>query len=359
MKKILVIEDNQQVRENIAEILELSEYQVITAENGKVGVDKALSENPDLILCDVMMPVLDGFGVLRILEKKISTAHIPFIFLTAKAEKTDFRKGMNLGADDYITKPFDDVELLDSIEMRLKKSDRLQSAFDGTTEGLSSFINEAKGRLELNKLSSERDTKELRKKDFLYREGEHARQLFFIERGSIKTFKTNDYGKEYITHVYNKGEFLGYQALIQDSPYDESAMAIEESVIRIIPKEDFYTLIHNNKDVAAHFMKILANNVAEKEQQLLSLAYNSIRKRVAEALVALHNKAQQQQQQQQQQANTEVAISISRGDLAAIVGTAKESVIRTLRDFKDEGLVELKGAQIFLQQKSKLAQLPN
>jgi len=117
MKKILVIEDNLEVRENLAEILELSNYIVDIAVNGKEGVQKALSNPPDLILCDVMMPNLDGYGVVKILDSKPITSDIPFVFLTAKAEKSDMRKGMNLGADDYITKPFDDVELLDAIEM--------------------------------------------------------------------------------------------------------------------------------------------------------------------------------------------------------------------------------------------------
>ncbi|MCB0644427.1 MAG: response regulator, partial [Phaeodactylibacter sp.] len=97
MKKILVIEDNEDVRENLEEILELSNYEVYLAENGKKGVELALTHQPDLILCDVMMPELDGYGVLHILGKKPATSDIPFIFLTAKAEKSDFRKGMNLG----------------------------------------------------------------------------------------------------------------------------------------------------------------------------------------------------------------------------------------------------------------------
>jgi len=98
MKKILVIEDNLEVRENVCEILELANYDVVPAHNGKVGVEKAVSELPDLIVCDVMMPELDGFGVLKILSKNRTTYDIPFIFLTAKAEKDDFRKGMGLGA---------------------------------------------------------------------------------------------------------------------------------------------------------------------------------------------------------------------------------------------------------------------
>lgn len=351
MKKILIIEDNLEVRENLAEILELSNYNVMTAENGKIGVEKALKFIPDLILCDVMMPELDGFGVLHILSKKPATADIPFIFLTAKAENTDFRKGMNLGADDYITKPFDDTELLEAIEIRLKKSDRLKKSFDGTSTGLSAFINEARGQKELEKLSESRELKKFRKKDFVYQEGDSPRRLFFIDSGKVKTFRTNEMGKEYITKVYAAGDFIGYNALLQEQPYHESAMAIEDAEISFIPKEDFYVLLHNNRDFSARFIKMLANNVDEKEEKLLSLAYNSIRKRVAEALVILYDRYQTD--------TTQNSISILRDDLAAMVGTAKESVIRTLTDFKNEGLINIEHAKITILNKKKLEDLPN
>ena len=100
MKKILLIEDNENIRENTAEILELANYKVFTAENGKIGVEIALQEKPDLIVCDIMMPVLDGYGVLHLLHKNPAVQHTPFIFLSAKAEREDMRRGMELGADD-------------------------------------------------------------------------------------------------------------------------------------------------------------------------------------------------------------------------------------------------------------------
>lgn len=121
MKKILLIEDNDDIRNNTAEILELSNYEVFTAENGKAGIEQALKHIPDLIICDVMMPVLDGFGVLHSLQKNKSVKNIPFIFLTAKTERSDIRKGMELGADDYITKPFTGTELLNAVDSRIKK----------------------------------------------------------------------------------------------------------------------------------------------------------------------------------------------------------------------------------------------
>ena len=120
-KKVLVIEDNTDIRENVVEILQLADFTVFEADNGKIGVELALKNLPDIILCDIMMPELDGYGVLYLLGKNPETAAIPFIFLTAKAEKVDLRKGMEMGADDYLTKPFDDIELLNAIESRLKK----------------------------------------------------------------------------------------------------------------------------------------------------------------------------------------------------------------------------------------------
>lgn len=129
MKKILVIEDEEFVRENISELLDAEGFDVITAEDGRIGVDLAKAMVPDLILCDVMMPELDGYGVLAALRQEPATAAVPFIFLTAKAAKADFRQGMELGADDYITKPFTRAELLGAITSRFKKQAVVQDRY--------------------------------------------------------------------------------------------------------------------------------------------------------------------------------------------------------------------------------------
>lgn len=121
MKRILLIEDDVTVRENTAELLELSNYEVITASDGKQGCLKAHSVVPDIIVCDIMMPEMDGYGVLQELSKTPKTANIPFIFLSAKTEHKDIRRGMDLGADDYLTKPFEEEDLLSAIESRLAK----------------------------------------------------------------------------------------------------------------------------------------------------------------------------------------------------------------------------------------------
>ena len=348
MRKILVIEDNTEVRENISEILELSDYQVISAPNGKIGVSRALEEKPDLILCDVMMPELDGFGVLRILGKNPDTLEIPFIFLTAKAEQTDFRKGMGLGADDYITKPFDDVELLDAIEMRLNKSAKIKSSFDRSSSGLSSFFNEARAEEELKKLSENREERDMPKRSLVFEEGKRANWLYFLGSGKVKCFKTNDYGKELITHIYNSGDFFGFLPLLRDQPYEESAMVLEDAIIHLIPKKDFNLLLFNNRGFSIQFIKMLANQVSEVEENLIKLAYDSVRQKVAKSLSSLYSKYVD---------GAEARISILREDLASLSGTAKETVIRTLTDFKEEGLIKIEGNEIIIQDVSKLDNL--
>ncbi|NND05598.1 MAG: response regulator [Saprospiraceae bacterium] len=348
MAHILVIEDHEDVRENVAEILSLAGYEVTTAADGKIGVEKALANPPDLILCDVMMPELDGFGVLRILSKNPACMDIPFIFLTAKTEQTDFRKGMGLGADDYITKPFDDVELLDAIEVRLRKVKKLRKSFDGTPEGIQKFYSEAKANQALKKLSENREVLTLNKKTKVFEQGQQAHWLYFITKGKIKCYKTNEYGKELITHIYQKGDFFGFIPLIENSAYQETAAVIEDAKVQLIPKDDFNLLLYSTKDFSIQFIKMLANQVNEVEQNLINLAYDSVRQKVAKSLLSLFDKYE---------IGGKAKFSILREDLAAIAGTAKETVIRTLSDFKDEKLIAIVENDIIIEDDQPLRNL--
>jgi len=343
MKKILLIEDNPEINENTSEILELAGYQVVSAQNGKIGVDLAQKEKPDLIICDIMMPELDGYGVLHILSKKTETSNIPFIFLTAKTEKTDIRKGMNLGADDYLTKPFDDTDLLNAIEARLHKASMLQKLYQSTPEGLDSFIQDAKKVLNLSDLCKDKKIKSYKKKAEVFSEGDAPLNIFFIKSGSVKVFKSHPDGKELITNIYNANDFFGFEPILEGNIYQESAVAMHDSEIVTIPRHDFIMLLQGHPEVSGGFISLLCKKVADKEKQLLNLAYNSVRQRTAEALLKVQDLRDKKEN-----------IQISRDDLAKIVGTASESVIRVLSDFKDEGLIEIESGKIKITQPAKL-----
>ena len=175
MRSILIIDDHNEIRENIAEILTLAGYKTLVAENGKKGVEMALQAIPDLIVCDIMMPELDGYGVLHLLRKNSSTENIPFIFLTAKTERVDFRKGMEMGADDYITKPFDDIELLNAIEVRLKKYEILQGKYTGDEQGVHALRGDLQDSGLLNMQLDQYESEKYSKKSILYQEGKRAK----------------------------------------------------------------------------------------------------------------------------------------------------------------------------------------
>jgi CRP-like cAMP-binding protein/CheY-like chemotaxis protein len=340
------------MRENIAEILELAHYKVITAINGKEGVRLVNEHIPDLIICDIMMPELDGYGVLHLLSKEKSTAHIPFIFLTARSERSDLRKGMNMGADDFLTKPFDDTELLATVEMRLKKNHDMKEEFSRTDDGLTKFMDAARGLVELEKLSHDRRVKIYNRREIIYLEGNLPNGIYFIVKGKVKTNRTSNEGKELVTGLYNEGDFFGYHALLENTMYNDSATTLDDAELIMIPKEDFFKLLFTNSDVAARFIKMLSNNVQEMEERLVRLAYHSVRKRVAEALIDLKNRYATN--------DSEVfSMPVPREDLAAMVGTATESVIRTLSDLKDEKLIEIKGRTITILDAEKLKRLRN
>lgn len=346
MKKILVIEDNTGLRENLSEILELAGYEVESAKNGKEGVEKAKSISPDLIICDVMMPELDGFGVLKILNSNPDTFDIPFIFLTAKVEKGDIRKGMGMGADDYITKPFDDTELLEAVEMRLKKSERLRKAANEGDGNVQQLFSEARAWERLKELSASAELRKYSRKDELFAAGQLPVYLYFIEEGKVKLSKSNEMGKELITHIYSSGQFFGYKAILRKKSYEAGAFAMEPTKVRLIPRNDFEELLMQDREFTAFLIQLIAKEAVETEQQLLELAYSSVRKKAANALLYFIPAEAEDQRK--------VTITAGRDDLASVAGTAKETLIRTLSDFKSEGLISVEGSDITILDVEKL-----
>jgi CRP/FNR family cyclic AMP-dependent transcriptional regulator len=349
MKTVLIIEDNDDIRENVAEILTLSDYKVLTAANGKDGIESAQKNRPDLIICDIMMPGVDGYGVLHVLHKNADTQSIPFIFLTSKSERSDFRAAMELGADDYITKPFAGNELLNAIDSRFRKLEIMKKNLTPDLAGFNELISIVSNK-NLDELTKNNNSTTYKKKHLVYKEGAHPHYLYYILKGKVKTFKTHEDGKDLVMDLYSEGDFLGYVPLLEGGTYKESAETIEETEIVSILKKDFEDIINSNPSIAKKFIGLLAKNLLEKEKQLLGIAYNTLRKKVAESLVSMQKKYHTNKNELYQ-------IDISRDDLATIAGTATESLIRTLSDFKNENLIDIQRGKIIIVDGKRLENL--
>ncbi|NIJ52607.1 response regulator [Dyadobacter arcticus] len=347
-EKILIIEDNDDIRESTAEILEFSGYVVRQANNGKEGVELALRQRPDLILCDIMMPEMDGYGVLYMLGKNLETDSIPFIFLTAKAERIDFRKGMEMGADDYLTKPFDEIELLKAIEGRLAKEQKQKAFHSKTLQRLESLtaVSES-GAANLQALITGRKIRQIKKGQIVYYDGDQPLGIYLVLDGSIKTAKRSEDGRELVTGLFRTDDYLGVSALLLEHAFTETAEALEDSAVCMLQKDSVIALINQYPDIGSQFIRILSNDIHEKEEQLLSLAYHSVRKRLSNVLVKLSTQGQLTE------------FKMSRDELASMAGIASETVSRTLTDFKDEGLIDKKGSMIIIQDLDGLQKMKN
>lgn len=338
MKKVLLIEDDMALRENTAELLELSNYDVETAPNGRIGIEMAKANPPQIVVCDIMMPEVDGYGVLEALSSDPATSHIPFIFLSAKTEHKEIRKGMDMGADDYLTKPFEEEELISAIESRIAKAMILNSTIKDDTPVL-----EEDSLRSLNELKNFFDDEGIeysfKKGALIYKEGAHSNMIYLISRGVVKTHKMDENGKELITALFKADDFLGFTSFVDNIAYQESATAIEETTVVGVSKNELKDVLENSKNVSLQLMELLTDNLAEIKGQLLQMAYSSVRKKTAQTILqfaAILNK------------KPEEGIRIARNDLASVAGIATESLIRTLSGFKKEGLIEIEGRNIRL-----------
>ncbi len=338
MKKVLLIEDDTALRENTAELLELSGYSVSSAPNGTIGIEKAKTENPDIIVCDIMMPEIDGYGVLEALSYDIATHQVPFIFLSAKTEHKEIRKGMDLGADDYLTKPFEEEELLSAIESRLAKATIIskiiaeQTPEKQKTEDTFRNLNELK-----NFFDDHGEISTFGKGEIIYKEGEHSNNIFLILKGVVKTHKMDESGKELITALYKADDFLGFTSFIDTIPYQESATTVEVSELAGISKTSLKEILQENKNISIELMELLTDNLSEIKDQLLQMAYSSVRKKTAQTILQFVEVLDKK---------PEEGIKISRNDLASVAGIATESLIRTLSSFKKDGIIEIEGRNI-------------
>lgn len=348
-KKILIIEDHDAIRESIAEILKMANYTVFEAKNGKIGVDMALSELPDIILCDIMMPELDGYGVLYILNKHAETLGIPFIFLTAKAEHTDLRKGMELGADDYLIKPFDDMELLNAIDIRIRKKEAQDKVLHTVSDEFRILVAHTDGLSEFHKLIEGKTKRRFKKGQVIYYEGDFGKGLYLVHSGKVKTIKLAQDGRELMTGMHVSGSYIGINAILSGTAYTDTSTAVEDSEICFIPLDQMELLLLQYPKVARQFINLLSSDNQEKEEQLLQLAYQSVRKKMAGAILRLYHQNIPEQN----------SFIVSREDLAAMACMATETVSRTLSDFKEEKLIDRIGANITVLNPEGLLKMKN
>lgn len=336
MKTILLI-DNSDDLKITKQLLELNDYKVYAANNGKIGIVLAIEEHPDLVICDVNIQGFSGYGVLRILKMNHETSDIPFIFLS---ENKNIRKGMSMGADDYLIKPFDKDDLLTAIKTRIDKIKQVRS-------NIRTSANEVENKVELASIIEGKKVKVLGEKQVAYAEGDSPNYLYYILKGEIKTIKTDIYGKIFVNDIYEPGNYFGYKALLLESEYTESAIALKRSEVVLIPKKDFWMLLKSNRQIAALFIRMLAKNLSSKGERLLQMAYTPVRERVATALLQLKNN-------KENSGDLSNHIKISREDMASLVGTVRVSLNKVIAEFKNEGLIDADRKNIIIKNESAL-----
>ena len=339
MKTVLLIEDDIVLRENTTELLELSGYTVLYASNGKTGVALAKKELPDIIICDIMMPELDGYSALKILSNNKATKYIPFIFLSAKSERSDVRKGMNLGADDYITKPFTEDDLISAIESRLAKVSILQELNTLTkSEILQPNQTELKTLNDLkNFFDDYGDEFMFNKEDVIYHEDDHSNYIYLINQGAVKCYRIDGHGKELVTALYKEDDLFGYTSFTQNIPHKETATALTNTKLVGISIIDFSDILDKNHKVVLELIELLTHDLSNVKEQLLQMAYGTVNKKTATTILKFAEKINRK---------PEDPIKISRNDLASVAGIASETLIRALTEFKKQGIIKAEGRNI-------------
>ncbi|CAM4184511.1 response regulator [Gillisia limnaea] len=344
MKTVLLIEDDKLLRENTTEILQLSHYNVLAAENGKSGVKIAIQNRPDIIVCDIMMPKWDGYKVFNVLNRKETTKRIPFIFMSAKSEERDIRTGMNLGADDYISKPFKESDLLNSIDSRLKKLAFVRGIPKQQTtdpaENKMASLSEFK-----TYIKSLGDDIILSKNKLVYKEQKNANYVYLTEKGMVKNYRMDEYGKELITGLYKSGDLFGFYSFNNPARYSETATALEDGLAYRISNLHFREILSHNPLLTMELAELLSDNLTTLKSHLLEMAYASVLKKTSNTILKFAAKMQDNQHD---------SINISRSDLASVAGISTESLIRSLSLLKKDRLIDIDGRNIKILNLQKL-----
>ncbi|HBS13102.1 MAG TPA: hypothetical protein DEO36_11275 [Flavobacteriaceae bacterium] len=339
---ILIVEDNIEMSNYLKEILSPF-YNCTFAFDGLEGLTFVKNRIFDLVASDIMMPKLDGYGVYKILASKKKHKDIPFIFLTSKSNHLDRRKGMELGADDYLTKPFEESELLSAIEIRLQKANQKKEyvSEESIHSGNNSFL-KVKNIKEVIEILCKRKKHVYNKGETLFCEGNTSNHIYLVKEGMVKTFKNTAEGKELITGIYKKRQFIGYTSSLGNFPHNEYAESLGETSIIKIDKNEIKNILQSNPNIALDLISMLSSNIETIKNQMLQLAYSTVRNRVAKTLLLVIKD------------DPLKTIVLSRSDLANITGIAKETLTRTLSDFKEERLIKTNRSSIVVIDEEKL-----
>ena len=346
--KILLIEDDSVLRDNTAELLELSGYKVIKASNGKEGLKMAITNPPDIVVCDIMMPEMNGYEVLEKLSENRKLKFTPFIFLSAKTEHHEIRKGMNMGADDYITKPFTEDELLSAIKSRLAKASILEYR-----RNTSQYVEDDEEELRsLNDLKNFFDDFgeefSFDKNEIIYNEGDHSNFIYLIASGDVKCHKLDDQGKELTIALFKEDDLFGYTSFTHNLPHKETATAIKKTQLMGISILQLTKILDDNHKVAIALIDLLTDDLSNTKEQLLQMAYSSVNKKTANTIIQFAEHINRRPND---------PIKISRSDLASVAGVATETFIRTLTNFKNEGIIKSEGRNIVVLDLDRLKEI--
>lgn len=323
MKKILLIEDHDEIRENTAEILQMAGYEVYAAENGKVGIELAKNHKPSLVLCDIMMPVLDGYSVLHLFRRNADLKHIPFVFLTAKSERSDQRKAMEMGADDYLTKPFTEIELLAAIESRLDRSKAAETE-TGAGTSLETALASWAGFIDQLFSHPQVETLQVAKKHSFLLQGQLPRQIFRLTSGVAKEYRVDAFGKALITHLYFPGDCMICDEVLLGSHSQSNFEMVSPGVVQALPGSELIEQLKNSPQMRETKLLLEIAKAGHLQDRMLELAYTPMRERILALMENLDN---------QLKAHNlgEISQIFTREELAQIAGTATESLIRTLK----------------------------
>lgn len=346
--RILIAIKDFELREKISSILTVGKYKVKETASGSEAVEY-IRENPiDLVICGIELIGMDGFGVLRVANKFLETAAISFIMLLEKYQEPLAKKAMELGTDGYIVEPFDDLELLNQAEVRLRKKRFQQEAFlkksqqaraaATLTEALPWFIERIK----------DFPLRAFKKNQTIFYNNERVGGLHFIISGRVKTFISDIKGNTMVTGIYHKSQYFGLENLSLGQVSMDEAMAIENTEVITIPLQQLQQMIVDYPGLLQMFIRDLSSRVAQRERRLLETVYCSVRKRISNTIVRLS---------EDQPYSGQTILTISRNDLASFTGVASETLSRVLGDFDREGIIGKQGNEIIIKRPEQLKSL--